>query len=109
MWIVAVLHVSACLFPWKTCAIPKRVFQTHQQGSTEPGPEPALLHPPPCRRSLRARAGSAAQKTLIMESLKLSYLFRQELGKESLALGNQQRQGGVLAVLWLCSDSGKPD
>lgn len=86
--------------------IPKRVFQTQQQGSAEPRPEPALLHPPPCGRSLSARAGPAAQKPLIMESLKLSYLSGQELGEESLALGNQQRQGGILVVLWLCSDSG---
>lgn len=98
----------AC-FLGKPVLIPRRVFQTQQQGSAEPGPEPALLHPPPCRRSLRARAGPAAQKVLIMESLKLSYLSRQELGAESLALGNQRHQGRILAVLWLCSDSGKPD
>lgn len=89
--------------------IPKRVFQTHQQGSAEPGSELALLHPPPYRQSLRARAGPAAQEVLIMDSLKLSYLSRQESGEESLALGNQQHQGGILAVLWLCSDSGNPD
>lgn len=100
---------------WRACflgkpvLIPKRVFQTHQQGSAEPGQELALLHPPPCRQSLRARAGPAAQKALIMESLKLIYLSRQELGGESLALGNQQHQGGISAVLWLCNDSGKPD
>lgn len=97
----------AC-FRGKPVLIPKRVFQTHQQGSAEPGPEPALLHPP-CRRSLPARAGPAAQKTLIMESLKLSYLSRQELEEEKLALGNQQQQGGILAVLCLCSDSGSLD